>query len=80
MEQESDSNITKFVLEIVDKAIEIRHNSYRKALKYDGVDISESKEAQRDMIRDSQMMNELFSLIDEFEVANGKVPIYMRDV
>lgn len=80
MEQESDSNITKFVLEIVDKAIEMRHTAYRRAVKYHNVDLANSKEAQRDMVRDTQLTQELFQLIDEFEIANGKVPIYMRDV
>lgn len=80
MEQESDSNITKFILEIVDKAIEMRHTAHRRAVKYQNVDITKSKEAQRDMVRDTKLTQELFQLIDEFEMANGKVPINMRDV
>lgn len=80
MEQQSDSNLTKQLLQIVDKAIEMRHDAYRKALKYQDIDISNSKEAQRDLIKSSEQTRELFQLIDEFEVANGKVPINMRDL
>ena len=78
---DDDSNKTKFLLDIVDKAIQIRHDSYKKALKYqDTEDLSKSKDAQRDMMKSARLTQELFELVDQFELMNGKVPIHQQDL
>lgn len=78
---EDDSNKTKFLLDIVDKAIQIRHDSYKKALKYKDVkNIHENKNAQKDMVKSARLTQELYELVDQFELMNGKVPIYQQDL